>query len=122
MRRMALAVDQDSAWIQLALVRVVRDLMCIVVTAEFFQSALDLQAVFVDRSISGVASVPMALTSRLVHRERKYFFVGAQRREVIYSVAADSLEEAWKNFESSPFQSEQILSVIKTETEIYLAQ
>jgi site-specific DNA-methyltransferase (adenine-specific) len=122
LRRMALAVDRDSAWIQLALVRVVRELICIVVTADVFQFGLDLRAVFVDRSISGVASVPIALTSRLVHRERKYFFVGAQRREVIYSVVADSLEEAWKSFQSSPHQAEQILSVIKTETEIYLAR
>jgi len=57
-----------------------------------------------------------------VHRERKYYFVGAQRREVIFSVVADSLEEAWKSFESSPNQAEPIFSVIKTETEIYLAQ
>lgn len=64
----------------------------------------------------------MTLTSTLVHRERKYFFVGAHRREVVYSVVADSLEEAWKSFQSSPHQSEQILSVVKTETEIYLAQ
>ena len=122
LRRMVLAIDQDSAWIQLALVRVVRELICVIVLVESFQSSLDLRAVFVDRSNGEAVSVPMALTSRLVHGERKYFFVGAHRREVIFSVVADSLEEAWKQFESSPFQSEQILSVIKTETEIYLAQ
>ena len=122
LRRMVLAIDQDSAWIQLALVRVVRELICVIVLVESFQSSLDLRAVFVDRSNGEAVSVPMALTSRLVHRERKYFFVGAHRREVIFSVVAGSLEEAWKQFESSPFQSEQILSVIKTETEIYLAQ
>jgi hypothetical protein len=76
----------------------------------------------VDRSIEEAASVQFALTSKLVHRERKYFFVGAHQREVVYSVVAESLEEAWDSFRSSPHRSHEILSVIKTETEIYLAQ
>ncbi len=122
LRRMALTIDQDRAWIELALVRVVRELMCVVVLVESFQSSLDFRALFVDRSIREAVSVPMSLASTLVHRERKYFFVGAYRREVIFSVVAESLEEAWKRFESSPLQAELILSVIKTETEIYLAQ
>ena len=122
LRRTALAIEQDSDWVQLALVRVTRELICVFATAESFQSSLDLRAVFVDRSIEEAASVHMALTSKLVHRERKYFFVGACRREVVYSVVADSLEEAWKSFQSSPQRTDQILSVIKTETEIYLAQ
>src|SRR2546426_17586 len=122
LRRMVLAVDQTDESIRLALARVVGELVCVVVHAESFQSSLDLRAVFVDRSIEEMVSVQLTLTSKLVHRERKYFFVGAYRREVVYSVVADSLEEAWKSFRSSPLQSEQILSVVKTETEIYLAQ
>jgi len=122
LRRMVLAVDQESAWIQLALVRVVKELICVVVTAASFQFSLDLRAVFVDRSMEETVPVPMTLTSTPVHRERKYFFVGAHRREVVHSVVAESLEEAWKHFQSSPYHAEQILSVIKTETEIYLAQ
>ena len=61
-------------------------------------------------------------TSRLVHRERKFFFVGLVRREIVYSVVADSLDDAWKQFLSSSRSDIPILSVIKTETEIYLAQ
>jgi hypothetical protein len=64
----------------------------------------------------------MASPSKLVHRERKYFFVNAYQHEVVFSVAAESLEEAWRKFQSSPHASEAILSVIKTETEIYLAR
>jgi site-specific DNA-methyltransferase (adenine-specific) len=122
LRRMVLAIDRENEWIRLAVVRVVRQLVCVIVTAESFQSSLDLRGVFVDRSIGEAVSVKMTLTSKLVHRERKYFFVGANHREVVYSVVADSLEEAWKSFQTSPHQADQILSVIKTETEIYLAQ
>jgi site-specific DNA-methyltransferase (adenine-specific) len=120
--RMVLAFERDQVSIQLALARVFAELICVMAWAKSFQSSLDLRAVFVDRSIEEAVSVQLALTSKLVHRERKYFFVGAYRREVIYSVVADSLEEAWESFQSSPRRSEQILSVVKTETEIYLAQ
>jgi hypothetical protein len=66
--------------------------------------------------------VDMAPTTQLVHRERKYFFVGASQREVVYSVVADSLQEAWTSFRASSSQNLDIFSVIKTETEIYLAR
>jgi site-specific DNA-methyltransferase (adenine-specific) len=120
--RMVSAIDRDCAWVQLALVRVARELICVVLTAACFQSSLDLRAIFVDRSIGETGPLQTALTTRLVHRERKYFFVGSDRREVVYSVVTESLEEAWKSFRSSPHQAEEIFSVIKTETEIYLAQ
>ena len=60
--------------------------------------------------------------TRLVYRESKFFFVGSYRREVIYSVVALNFDEAWKCFKSSPQSAEEIISIIKTETEIYLAQ
>ena len=58
---------------------------------------------------------------KLVRRERHYYFVGSSRREVIYSAPADSLEDAWDKFTSSPHSATKILFIIKTETEIYLA-
>ena len=122
LRRMVFGIDQGNEWVQLALVRVARELIRVIVTAECFESSLDLRAVFVDRSGRSIEVAHMNAHPQVVHRERKYFFVGAHRREVIYSVVADSLEEAWKSFRSSPHQNCEIISVIKTETEIYLAQ
>ncbi|MFB3924135.1 MAG: site-specific DNA-methyltransferase [Terriglobia bacterium] len=120
LRRMVFAVDRENEWIQLTLVRLARELICVIVRVECFQSSLDLPSVFVDRSEE--PRKQMTLPSRLVHRECKYFFVGADNREVVYAVIARSLEEAWESFQSSPKASCPILSVIKTETEIYLAQ
>lgn len=57
---------------------------------------------------------------KLVRRERRYYFIGSSRREVIYSAPADSLEDAWAKFTSSSESSAQIIFIIKTETEIYL--
>ncbi len=59
--------------------------------------------------------------TNLVRRERSYYFVGNCHREVIYSVSADNMEEAMASFESSKFSAAEVLFVIKTETEIYLA-
>ena len=73
-----------------------------------------------DRSMS--MHVPAQESMRLVHRERKFFFVGELRREVIYSVVAEDLAAAWENFRASRFAQVPIFSVIKTESEIYLAQ
>jgi hypothetical protein len=63
-----------------------------------------------------------SVSGKLVRRERSYYFVGATRREVVFSVRADTLEEAWLKFGSSPEAESEILFVIKTETEIYLAK
>ena len=59
-------------------------------------------------------------SGKLVRRDRSFYFVGARRREVIYSVSAENMEEALQKFHSSPHSAIEILFVIKTETEIYL--
>jgi hypothetical protein len=59
-------------------------------------------------------------SGKLVRRDRSFYFVGMHRREVIYSVNAENMEEALQKFQSSPHSAIEILFIIKTETEIYL--
>jgi site-specific DNA-methyltransferase (adenine-specific) len=122
LRRGALAIELDIIYVRLAVKRIVAELIWIGMRVECYSTSLDLRAAFMDRSSGETAPVQTTLTTRLVHRERKYFFVGSDSREVVYSVVTESLEEAWKSFRSSPHQAQEIFSVIKTETEIYLAQ
>jgi site-specific DNA-methyltransferase (adenine-specific) len=122
LQRAAMGIDDQGVFIDLTLARLCNELIIARLTAVAFPSSLDLRAVFMDRSIGEAAPVEMTLPSRLVHRERKYFFVGAFKREVVYSVVAESLQEAWESFQASPHQHHSIFSVIKTETEIYLAE
>jgi hypothetical protein len=122
LRRVTVCIEQESSYVDLALARVVGETICVIVDARCYKSSLDLRALFMDRSGSRVSGPVMATPSKLVHRERKYFFVGAHQREIVFSVAAESLEEAWRKFQSSPHASEAIFSVMKTETEIYLVQ
>jgi hypothetical protein len=50
----------------------------------------------------------------------KFYFVAADQRAIVFSVIADSLDDAWLRFRRSPRSHLPIFSVIKTETEIYL--
>src|SRR6266700_4075707 len=58
---------------------------------------------------------------QLVQQERRFYFIGRTKREVIFSVLADSLDEARQKFRASGRSDSDALFIIKTETEIYLA-
>jgi hypothetical protein len=58
---------------------------------------------------------------QLVQQERRFYFIGRTQREVIFTVLADSLDEARQKFRASGRPDSDALFIIKTETEIYLA-
>jgi site-specific DNA-methyltransferase (adenine-specific) len=121
-RRAACGMERSVTWVQLAMARIIGDTVRVVLAAAWIEIGLDLRVGFVDRSDRSNEVPQMNAPSQIVYRERKWFFVGLHRREVIYCVVASSLEEAWREFLSHRASKEAVLSVIKTETEIYLAQ
>src|SRR6266705_6964046 len=58
---------------------------------------------------------------QLVQQERRFYFIGRTNRTVIFSVLAESLEEARQKFRASGRPDSDALFIIKTETSIYLA-
>jgi hypothetical protein len=58
---------------------------------------------------------------QLVQQERRFYFIGGTDRRVIFTVLADSLDEARQKFRASGRPDSDALFIIKTETEIYLA-
>jgi len=58
---------------------------------------------------------------QLVQQERRFYFIGRTHREVIFTVLAESLEDARQKFRASGRPDSDALFIIKTETEIYLA-
>jgi hypothetical protein len=58
---------------------------------------------------------------QLVQQERRFYFIGRTDRRVIFSVLADSLDDARQKFRASGHPDSDALFIIKTETEIYLA-
>ncbi len=121
--RWVFTIERDACCTKLALTRIVAELVFARVFVAVVQNDLDLGGAAVDRSV-GRENRPMEPpeSTTLVRRERSYYFVGRNPREVVYSVTAANLEEAWQKFRSSPQAATGVLFVIKTETEIYLAQ
>jgi hypothetical protein len=117
---MGIEFDSDFAW--LGARRVVGEILAVVLIAESHAPSLDVGLLYMDRSDPESFSYRMAPLTKLVQRECRFYFIGLLRREVIFTIQAASLDEAWQAFHRSPKSSESVFSVIKTETEIYLAQ
>ena len=119
--RYVLAIDFGEPAVDLTVARVCSELVLARVTVTCSQIDLDLFVGSVDRSVcTGNWAMSAPTSGKLVRRERSYYFVGANQRDVIYTADAATLEEAWQRFNSSAQAGTQILFVIKTETEIYL--
>jgi site-specific DNA-methyltransferase (adenine-specific) len=58
---------------------------------------------------------------QLVQQERRFYFIGRSKREILFTTLADSLDEARQKFRNAGHPDSDALFIIKTETEIYLA-
>ncbi|HLZ93128.1 MAG TPA: hypothetical protein VKQ28_15570, partial [Candidatus Acidoferrum sp.] len=72
-----------------------------------------------DFQLSTVDRMPPQL--QLVQQERRFYFIGRTKREILFTVLANSLEEARQKFRNAGHSDSDALFIIKTETEIYLA-
>ncbi|HKW90098.1 MAG TPA: site-specific DNA-methyltransferase [Candidatus Acidoferrales bacterium] len=122
LRRRSIGCEFSADYLSLSLTRICSGLVQAEISVSCLEFSLDLFRDPVDRSNWTTSpAMPDPATIRLVRRERNYYFVGALRREVIFSASADDLDDAWRKFGSSSASETQIIFVIKTETEIYLA-
>jgi site-specific DNA-methyltransferase (adenine-specific) len=120
--RASLGIEFDIEYAWLGARRAVGELLAVVLIASCHPPSLDVGLLFMDRSDPESFSHRMAPLTKLVQRECRFYFIGLERREVIFTIQATSLDEAWQAFRRGPKSSESVFSVIKTETEIYLAQ
>jgi site-specific DNA-methyltransferase (adenine-specific) len=123
LRRGAYGCDFELQSVSLSLRRICSELIQVEISVSCVQIYVDLPSRSMDRSRStenpNVSDSPQ---TRLVRRDRNYHFVGSRKREVVFAVSATDMEEAWSRFQDSDASAVEILFVIKTETEIYLAQ
>ncbi len=123
LRRHAYGCDLDIDSIHLSLRRLCSDLVHAELSVSSLQISVDLFSGSMDRSLrTPIRPMDSSHSGKLVRRDRSFYFIGTHRREVIYSVSAENMEEALQKFQSSPHSAIEILFVIKTETEIYLHQ
>lgn len=121
--RTVLGIERDEEFISTTLSRIAAELIFVLVTAVSVSIDLDLLGRSMDRSICKQNGAMDALNAgKLVRRERSFYFVGSYRREVVYSVVARDMDEAIQKFSASTQSGIEILLVVKTETEIYLAE
>lgn len=123
LRRIAVGLEKEAQSLDISLPRICTELVQVSLDVYCSEFPLDLEERSMDRSDHRRTRAMNAPPSeRLVRRERNYYFVGMHRRDIVYSVAAENMEEAVNKFQSSAHASTEIVFVIKTETEIYLAQ
>jgi site-specific DNA-methyltransferase (adenine-specific) len=121
--RTVLGIERDDEFLSKTLSRITAELIFVAMTAVSASIDLDLLGRSMDRSMCDENTAMDALkTGKLVRRERSFYFVGSHRREVVYSVVAPDMEEAIQKFSASTQSGVEILMVVKTETEIYLAE
>jgi site-specific DNA-methyltransferase (adenine-specific) len=123
LHRSAYGCEFEFQSVSLSLRRICSELVQVEIFVSRLQISVDLPSRSMDRSRSRESPhVSDAPPTRLVRRDRNFHFVAANPREVVFTVAADDMAEAWTRFRNSAASSTQVLFVIKTETEIYLTQ
>ena len=138
LRRHALGCELSLDYINLSIRRICSEMVQIELSFSHFEFSLDLNSDPMDRSKCDVAlrgpcrgrasARPASASERscmspqlqLVQQERRFYFIGRTKREVIFSVLANSLDEARQKFRASGRPDSDALFIIKTETEIYL--
>src|SRR5467141_1396409 len=139
LRRHALGSELSAEFLSLSLRRICSNLVQADLSLTFVQFSLDPLPDPMDRSNSDVAchglcrgralARPASVSERscmsphlqLVQQERRFYFIGRTKREILFTVMADSLDEARQKFRNAGNSDSDALFIIKAETEIYLA-
>jgi site-specific DNA-methyltransferase (adenine-specific) len=122
LRRRAFGCDLSTEFVALSLRRLCSNLVHVQISALSLHFDLDPPSQSVDRSSSDAnRAARVSSQLQLVQQERRFYFIGRRDRRVIFSVLADSLDEARAQFRASGRSDFDALLIIKTETEIYLA-
>jgi site-specific DNA-methyltransferase (adenine-specific) len=129
LRRQALGCELSAEFLTLSLRRLCSNLVQLEISVACLQFSVDPPSDPMDRSCSGRSLDRLASASersrmspqlQLVQQERRFYFVGRTKREILFTVLADSLDEARQKFRNAGNSDSDALFIIKTETEIYL--
>ena len=114
--RRALGAELAGEWIHLALVRLCFDLVHAQISVVCLHFDLDLSPRSMDRSGS-----PVTQRLNLVQQDCRFHFVGESDRRIIFTVKADSIDDAREKFRASGHSDCDAIFIIKTQTEIFVA-
>ncbi len=122
----AIGAEFSLDFLQLSLRRLCSELVQVTIAVSSFEFSLDLFSDPVDRSDRASVrrfgrAAEMSVQLKLVQQERRFYFIGRTKREVIFMVLAESLDDALQKFRASGRSDSDAVFIIKTETEIYRA-
>jgi site-specific DNA-methyltransferase (adenine-specific) len=129
LRRHALGCELSLDYVSLSIRRLCSEMVQIELSVSRIEFSLDLDSDPMDRSCSGRSLDRSASASerscmpaqlQLVQQERRFYFIGRTKREILFTVLADSLDEARQKFRNAGNSDSDALFIIKTETEIYV--
>src|SRR6266403_1005998 len=122
LRRHALGCELSLDYINLSIRRICSEMVQIELSVSRIEFSLDLDSDPMDRSnAASNRAARMSAPAQLVQQERRFYFVGRNKREILFAVEADSLDDARQKFRNAGHPDSDALFIIKTETEIYLA-
>jgi site-specific DNA-methyltransferase (adenine-specific) len=130
LRRHALGCELSAEFLSLSLRRICSNLVQVDLSLSCLQFSLDPFPDPMDRSKCALfrtdireksCAAQMSVSLQLVQQERRFYFIGRIKREVIFTVLAETLDDARQKFRASGRPDSDALFIIKTETEIYLA-
>jgi site-specific DNA-methyltransferase (adenine-specific) len=120
--RSAVGLELSYDYLALTLQRITAELVRFSIIFAAIQFFLDLFTDPVDRSDRARnCAHEMSGQLQLVQTECRFYFIGRQNRSVIFSVQANSLDDALQQFRNSGHSPSDALFVIKSETQIFLA-
>jgi site-specific DNA-methyltransferase (adenine-specific) len=124
--RTAVGLELSYEYLTLTVQRLSSELVHVALSLTTIQFSLDPVSDPVDRSKCALSraqirAAQMSAPLQLVQQERRFYFIGRTKREVIFSALADSLDEARQKFRASGHSDADALFIIKTETQIFLA-
>ncbi len=126
LRRQAVGCDFGVEWLTLSIRRVCSNLVQVELSVSSCEFSLDLVSDPVDRSRGAISSVryrarEMPAQAQLVQREPRFYFIGRDDRRVIFSVLANSLDDARQKFRASGHSDFEAVFIVKAEVEVFLA-
>jgi hypothetical protein len=125
LRRQAIGCELSAEFLSLSLCGIRSNLVQLKISVACLQFSVDPLGDPMDRSKCALSAAEnraarMPASLQLVQRERRFFFVGRAKHEILFTVLAESLDEARHKFRNAGNSDSDALFIIKTETEIYL--
>jgi hypothetical protein len=122
LRRNAVGCELNAEFLTLSLRRLCSNLVQLQISVACLHFSVDPSRDPMDRSNDGSNHARVPNQFQLVQQECRFYFIGRTDRRVIYSIFAESLDDASQKFRASGHTDSDAIFIIKSQTEIYVSE